>query len=311
MIKRFFPLALLLAWAQAALAFPPCPIGPVELLPLDGSRRSSSTVEPWFQARYAMVGDHGIIGGLLAVSDGKSKCRDEEVPVPEVNISDGTIQLSPAYAPSAGFGVISLPELTVVAMNHLRLQYRLDFKIDNAALARTGDWIDVAQLEFAHDRKQAGKRSAVYRVRKLQRSKDWTIVQVIESRLAHPYSKQALIDRVVAEISLVGDSDKTAVALRWTQRAQNRIETDYQPAPEPPIAVEYNIDSVLEVLGPGKKTVSPADYVLYTTSLPRQWADRLSMGLLDYNVPNDKEYGSEFRLVIEDPKLSAEVLKSL
>lgn len=307
MIERFFPLALLLLWSPAALAFPPCPTGPVELLPLDGAGRGSSTTEPWFQVGYAMVGNHDIIDGLRAVPDERSKCRDQ-LSVPQANASGGAIQLSPAYAPSAGFGVLALPELAVLANDRLHLQYRLDFKIDNAPLARTGDWIDVTQLEFAHDRKQAGKLSAVYRVRKIQRYKDLTTLQVIESRAddAPPGTKPALVDRVIAEVSLMGDSDKTAIALRWTQLAQTATDAE----PVAPILM-YSVDSVLEVLGPGKEAVGPADYVLYATSLPRQWADALSMGLLDYNVPSGKEYDSQFRLVIDDPQLSAEVLNDL
>lgn len=298
MIKRFFPLALLLVWAPQALAFPPCPIGPVELSPLGNTAQSSNAVDPWFQVSYVMVGNPDIIDQLKVVTDERSKCKDL-VPIPLGNTSDGAIMLSPAYAPSAGFGVISLPELPAIANDGLYLQYRLDFMIDNAALARTGDWIDVSQLEFAHDRKQTGKVSAVYRVRKIQRGKGPATVEVIESRtdIGPPYTKPPLFDHVVAEIPLMGDDGKTAIALRWTQHAQTAIDAE----PVAPILL-YAVDSVLEVLGPD-------NHVLYSTSLPRQWADTLSMGLLDYNVPSDAEYGREFRLVNDYVELSAELVK--
>ena len=306
MIKRFLPLVLMFAWAPAVLAFPPCPADDAQISPL-GSPPGAT--ERWFQAEYVMWGNQGIIGALRNPLAPKSKCKDR-VPVPQVNISSGAIELSPSFAPSAGFGIVSLPELPAVAMNHLRLQYRLDFMIDNAALARTGDWIDVAQLEFAHDRKQVGKLSGVYRVRKIQRGEGPATVEVIESHapVGGAYTKPPLVDRVVAVIPLVGDNDKTAIALRWTQLAESPIQTGLQAGLEPLSTMEYMIDSVLEVLGRSKGDVGRADDVLYSTSLPRQWADTLSMGLLDYNVPTDKDYGSEFRLVIDDPSLSAKAL---
>jgi hypothetical protein len=298
MIKCYLPLALMLGWAPAALAFPPCPVdGVVHLSPL-GSPPSAP--ELWFQAEYVMWGNQDVIDELKSANDPKTgKCKDR-VPVPQVNVSDGIIELNPRYAPNAGFGIISLPELPGIAENRLRLDYRLDFTVENAALARTGDWIDFAQFEFAHDRKQTGLRSAVYRVRKIQRGKGPATVEVIESRvdIGPPYTKPPLADHVVAEIPLLGANGKTAVALRWTQFAQSPIETGFQAGLGPLTAIEYNIDSVLEVFGPDNQLV-------YSTSLPRQWADALSMGLLDYNVPSDKDYDSEFRLVIDDPSLSA------
>jgi hypothetical protein len=297
MIKRFFPLALLFAWAPTALAFPPCPIAPVDLDPL-GQR--SGTVEAWFQASYELFGNPNVIGQLKNTNSPRSKCRDR-LPVPDTNASPGAILLTPSFAPLSGFGVISLPEMPAVAEDRLSLQYRLDFTVDNALLANTGDWIDVAQLEFAHDRKQAGSVSAVYRVRKIQYGKGPARLEVIESRMgiAPPNTEPHLPDRIVAEIPLEVATGKTAIALRWTQFARVPLE-----AP----AIQYNIDSVLEVLVRGKDAEKPADYVLYTASLPRQWADTLWMGLLDYNVPDDSQYGSEFRLMVDDTQLSAKAL---
>jgi hypothetical protein len=304
MIKRFLPLALMLAWAPAAPAFPPCPERDVHLSPL-GSPPDAT--ELWFQAEYVMSGNQDVIGELKSADDPKTgKCKDR-VPVPDANISDGTIELGPRYAPNAGFGIISLPELPTIAENHLRLEYRLDFTVENAALARTGDWIDFAQFEFAHDRKQAGLVSAVYRVRKIQHGKGPATVEVIESRadIGPPYTKPPLFDRVVAEIPLQGVDGKTAIALRWTQHAQTPIEAELADGLEAPAGIEYNVDSVLEVLGPSKGNLGPAEDMLYSTSLPRQWADTLSMGLLDYNIPDDAQYGSGFRLVVDDSQLSA------
>lgn len=311
MIKRFLPSALILAWAPMALAFPPCPGPELQLLPLGSP---AAATELWFQAEYVMWGNEDIIDQVKNPTAPRSKCKDR-LPVPDANNSDGTIQLSPAYADLGGFGIISLPELPFVANNHLHLQYTLHFTVDNALLANTGDWIDLAQLEFAHDREQANPLSAVYRVRKIQRGKGPATLEVIESRadIGPPYTKPPLSDRVVAQIPLAGEEDQTTIALRWTQFAQTPIAAEsigrFEDGPVigPPV-IQYNIDSVFEVLGSIMVDDSSTDKVLYSIPLPRQWADRLSMGLLDYNVPDDSQYGSEFRLVIDNPSLSAKTL---
>jgi hypothetical protein len=288
MIKRFLPLTLLFAWAPAALAaFPPCPASPVDILPLGALEKRSSNVEPWFQLRYAMAGQASITNQLSAV---RGKC-DLLVQVPQGLSSSGAILMSPQYQSPNGVGVISLPELPDVATDHLHLEYRLDFTIDNAPLARTGDWVDVAQMEFAHDRKQASNLSAVYRVRKIQRGNGPATVEVIES-LDTGLSEQAMVDRIVAVIPLLGTlgtSKKTAIALRWTQLAQTPDQGDTKT---------LNVDSVLEVLGPdnGSEDTKQANAVMYSASLPRQWADKLSMGLLDYNsVRSDGQYPNNYQ----------------
>lgn len=311
MIKRFLSLALALAWAPAALAFPPCPIQDVQLSPLG---TPPGATELWFHAEYSMWGNEDIIDQVKNPTAPKSKCKDR-LPVPDANTSYGTIQMSPGYANLGGFGIISLPELPFVANNHLHLQYTLHFTVDNALLVNTGDWIDLAQLEFAHDRKQASQLSAVYRVRKIQRGKGPATLEVIESRvdMGPPYTKPPLSDRVVAQIPLVGEEDQTAIALRWTQFAQTPIAEqsigmfEAASAITPPVS-QYNIDSVFEVLGSSTGDDGSTGKVLYSISLPRQWADQLSMGLLDYNVPDDSQYGSEFRLVMDNPSLSAKTL---
>lgn len=303
MIKRFLSPALLLAWAPAALAFPPCPGPELQLLPLGSP---AAATELWFQAEYVMWGNGDIIDQMKNPNTPRSKCKDR-LPVPDANSSDGTIQLSPAYADLGGFGIIMLPELPFVATNHLNLQYTLGFTVDNALLAISGDWIDLTQLEFAHDREQANPLSAVYRVRKIQRGKGPATLEVIESRadIGPPYTKPPLSDRVVAEIPLEDEAGQTAIALRWTQFAQTPVPVASISGAAAPTVIQYDIDSTLEVLGPGKAADGLADNVLYSTSLPRQWADRLSMGLLDYNIPDDTQYGSGFRLVVDDPQLSA------
>jgi hypothetical protein len=308
MVKRFLPSLLILAWAPVALAFPPCPGPELQLLPLGSP---AAATELWFQAEYVMSGNEDIIDQLKNPSHQRSKCKDR-LPVPDANSSDGTIRLSPAYAALGGFGIISLPELPFVANDNLHLQYTLHFTVDNALFANTGDWIDLTQLAFAHDTEQINPLSAMYRVRKIQRGKGPATLEVIESRadIGPPYTKPPLSDRIVAVIPLTGEEDRTAIALRWTQFAQTPIAEESIGRLEAlavitPAVNRYNIDSVFEVLGPGEDGDGAANNVTYSISLPRQWADQLSMGLLDYNIPNDAQYGSGFRLVVDDPLLSA------
>jgi hypothetical protein len=306
MIKRLLPLMLMLAWAPTVLAFPPCkPSGsPLELLPL-GSAFSEAL---WFRAEYAMVGNQSIVDELKASSTpATGKCGDR-VPVPTSNISTGIIQLSPRYSPISGYGVVSLPELPYVAIHGLNVQYKLDFTIDNAPLVNAGDWIDLAQLDFVRDRKDIGSKwqlSTVYRVRKIQR-RTGTMVQVIESRAINDGSytgNPTSIDSIIAEIPLTGANGATPIALRWTQRAQTPSDA------EVPVAPIYSVAATMEVLDLGKETTGKANHMLFSTALSRQWADALSMGLLDYNVPNTSAYNTAyFRVESADVFLSANTL---
>ncbi len=300
MIKRFFPLVLLFAWAQAALAFPPCP-----RFPIQQSSQAEAAATPgtpaWFQVSYFVDGAPYIVEELTA-----GKCRDR-IAVPTSNTSNGIIALDPKYSPLNGIGTVVLPEFPTSAVNGLNLPYRLDFTIDNAPLLNSGDWMDVAELDFAQDRGLTARGwplSSVYRVRKVQRG-SVPIVQVIESRTRADTSKPGPVDSVVAEMPLTGVGGNTAIALRWTQHAERLLESEPN-APEAPL---YFINSTLEVLGQLRQSmpdVKPND-VMYLTALPRQWADALKMGLLDYNAPiGGLPYGSNFRVDVNSIKLSVE-----
>jgi hypothetical protein len=303
MIKRIFPMVLLFAWAPAALAFPPCPRPPIQL-----SSQAEAVATPgtpaWFQISYFMDGAPYIVNELTA-----GKCRDR-IAVPASNTSNGIILMTPNLSPIHGVGTVVLPEIPTSAVNNLNLSYRLDFTIDNAPLLNSGDWMDVAQLDFAQDRGLTASGwplSSLYRVRKVQRLSR-PIVQVIESRarVNDGTGESVTVDRVVAEIPLTAAGDNTPLALRWTQHAQQPSESKPSASTVP----LYYVDSTMEVLGQIRQAVIgvKANDVIYSTALPRQWADALKMGLLDYNAPiGGLPYGGNFRVDVNSTELSVEL----
>ncbi len=291
---RFLPLlVLLLAWAPDALAvFPPCPKAPMRLTSLDNGGASSGT--PWFNAHYSE----------LRTSSGPTrpdtgKCEDRR-PVVSSNSSSGDLLMTPRYASNADFGVIALPNLLKMAIGGLRLQYSLDFDIDTAAPASSGDWFDIVQLEFARSvtsgNAAQGTRSSIYRVRKVSHGNGQVMIDVIESRdLPDDIAvKPPLTDTVVATIPLTADKPMTSMRLRWTQTAGVPLTGE----PDPTNTGQIRIDTVFDVIGPDNR-------VLYTTSLPGQWADTLSIGLLDYHAPHFSGNGPSSDVYLDEVWLSA------
>jgi hypothetical protein len=303
MIKRFLPLVLMFAWIPAAMAFPPCPRAPIQQTP-QTQVAATSGMPAWFQVSYFMDGAPYIVNELRA-----GKCRDR-IPVPASNASNGIIAMTPNLSPINGVGTVVLPEFPTSAANGLHLPYRLDFTIDNAPLLNSGDWMDVAELNFARDRGLTASGwplSSVYRVRKVQRGSG-PIVQVIESRahIEDDTGESVTTDSVVAEIPLTGAGGNTAIALRWTQHAQQPVVSE----PDASAAPFYYVDSTMEVLGQIRQAmvgVKPND-VMYSTALPRQWCDALKMGLLDYNASiRGQPYGINFRVDVNKIELSVEL----
>ncbi len=304
MIKYCLPSVLLCACAPTAFAFPPCPIAPVELQPIGFA--TTANASPWYLSSYTLVGDPGIIAEVDASKlsgpdpHGGGDCKDR-LPVQEGHASTGVMHLNPSFAPKSGFGLITLPEMPVVANDGMRIEYTLSFTVDNAPLANNNDWLDSLQLDFQRNgaigMEYQQAVSAVYRLRKAQRSKtDMATIEVVESRtLLSLDNTSAIMDRVVAAIPLNGrKSGATPITLRWRQHAKGA----YFSGTTAPGIHERRIDSVFSVIGPNGD-------VLYSTTLPAQWASTLSMGLLDYNVPDAAAYGSDFRVVVDDVWLAA------
>lgn len=311
MIKRFASFALLAAWIPQAHAFPPCPVDPMEYGPppegytvVNAARaaRAATVTAAWFKANYEFVGDPTVIGQItptraidLTVDPHTGKCRDRDsLPIPGAHLSAGSLHLDPSYAPRSGFGVIDLPSLPLVATHGLTVQYRLDFTVDNNLLLDAADWLDIAQLDFfrngSADVKYPLSLASVYRVRKTQRNALYSTIEIIESHAMPAGSKAMLADRVVAVIPLRGGRE-TSIAMRWTQAATQRTGDDMGRD-------AYDIETVLEVLGPGND-------VLYATKLSEQWASLISMGLLDYNVADASLYEKTGAMELSNMTLSA------
>jgi hypothetical protein len=286
---------------------------PVELDPLDGRTASASvsgsaSATPlWFKASYTFAGHQDLIG-LIAPAQrattsrqpSTGKCQDR-LPILTGHTSDGNLQLSPLYAPKSGFGIVALPWMPAVAEQGLRVEYTLRFEIRDVSPANQDDWFDVVQLDFNRstqtDPGTAKSASAIYRVRKIQRDKEGPArLEVIESRAIPDGTKPALIDDVVAIIPLQSPSGATGIALRWTQSVNGSFYAGD--------GFYRSIDSVLEVVGPDNA-------VLYSVALPEQWANTFSMGLLDYNVPDDGAYLDVAAVDLREMSLSAKRLAAL
>ena len=296
-MRRVFPLAMLIAWAPAVLAFPPCPAIPLEIWPLDGLQApatQNAAAHLWHKSAYVFEGNPAVITQINRIGvgqiPGSGLCRVDSVQVSTGHTSAGLIHLQPTYAPSGGFGTVVLPELPVVAFDGLQVPYTLAFKIDNAPLAMIGGWIDVLQVDFLYSGSTTSENpSSVYRLRKRQPTAGPAILEVIESRV-DPNGKVsndvALADRVVATIALQGSAGSTAVALRWTQHAT---------MPAAYVSDRLRVDSILEILGPTGTT---------SIALPNEWVNTFSMGLLDYNIGKIENISMETAVHFSEMTLS-------
>ena len=335
-------LMLALAWVPTAYAFPPCPREPLELVPLEGSNPTGSTSAPhWYKGFHALVGNPAVTGGLArwtpggeSVSVGNApsngKCHDR-LPSPGDNAASGSVSLTPSYPDGAGFGVVALPDLRYNTEKDLGIRYTLAFTVDEQAMVEAGEWLDIAQLEFRWTAidgiKDPAAVSAMYRIRKTQLQKDRLVLEVIETRVPYIGSGQRppVFEHVVATIPVEEGGNATRVGLRWAQVVGDPVEsidpTDageitlpIGPDPEttssggaivigPPIVTKSDVASHLQVVGPGGN-------ILYSILLPGQWANSLSMGLLDYNIGKESDYANRFGAEMIDTALCAETTGS-
>ncbi|MFZ5636336.1 MAG: hypothetical protein ACOY82_07070 [Pseudomonadota bacterium] len=331
-MKRVLPLLLLAAWAPAALAFPPCPIEPVDLVPIDGGGGEATTTAAsvWYRGHYALVGDPRIIDQikpeLRSTDNGdlpkSGKCRDRDaLPVLDGYSGDATVDLSPRYAPASGFGIVGLPDLRIGDGNTV-MSYTLSFDIVNNRLEEHGDWFDVAQLQFQWTagltEKGNGIVSAIYRVRVHQADKESAIVDVIEARSLHAPVDDTIrpvtVQRVVASIQVASTDPSTPIVLRWeqakkpsyfeggvglptapTESTESTATVGFDGGPVTPTT---DVDSSLEILDGSLKVLGRID-------LPGQWASELSMGLLNYHVVSATGYAARDAIVLERMELRA------
>lgn len=308
-------LAALLACPRAH-AFPPCPVAPLDLSPLDSVARRPlpGAIPPWFQALYTFVGNTAIVSSLTPDDDlpNSGKCtRDDWLPTPESHESTGTIQLQPRYAPAGGFGLIALPDLPAIAAPGLKMRYRADFTVDNGRLPHDSEWIDLAQLEFLRNAAGPGVPGAtapealatVYRVRKKAYRLGPPVLEVIESTLAlgNGYGARPVgYDRVIASIPLDGPAGRTALSLQWRQRVVGTDAAGTAAATAAPgfAGGRQSIDSQLEV-------IAADGSVLQARPLAGQWASTFSMGLIDYRLGKYNEDPKGWRVHLGGLAISA------
>lgn len=323
MYKRCLPLALALAYIPNAYAFPPCPKDGVQLFELPNSSATQATPF-WYEGYYGLVGNPLVTGGLKDRTDAdltsksgnvpsNGKCHDR-VRIPMNNVSNGIVPLQPVYPEGAGFGIVALPDLRYGTPDNLGIFYRLGFSVDNFALANSGEWLDIAQLEFRWNVVDDPKdpASAVYRIRKTQHAKKGLVIEVIETRTEYPAigMRPPVRERVVATIPTLEGQFYTPIALRWTQVIAPRHDIEPPgeiglPIDEPAAIssiegglVKDNVTSSLEVIDPNGK-------MIYSIALPAQWANSLSMGLLDYHIEKASDYADRFGAEMKNTSLSA------
>lgn len=316
MFRRVLPLVLLAVWSPMALAFPPCPIEPVDLDPFgpEGAEGGVSTTAPWFRGYYALVGDPAIVAAIApAHREPKSgKCRDRDsLPVPADHWHSGNVGLSPSYAPRSGFGIVALPDIGTLH-HDLKLVYTLEFHVDNDPLASAGDWFDVAELRFhwqAETTKPGDEVSAVYRVRKRQGKGGMPMIEIIEARPGQ-YSiglqPPAPVQRLVATLPMDVGKPNTRVLLRWGQVRTFAGDQEFGlPPPEGGSGFEFDtaltpssVDAWLDVVDPQDRTVD-------SIALPDQWASELAMGLLNYSTEKSDAYAQRGGFVLAGMRISA------
>ncbi|MFZ5636337.1 MAG: hypothetical protein ACOY82_07075 [Pseudomonadota bacterium] len=342
MLKRILPL-LLSSWAPIALAFPPCPQQPLEVDPVEGP--VSEIADPRYQTWYAFAGDQTVLALINPQPPGDhglpgtGNCRTSDlIPLPGLNVSSPTVGLSPPTAPLSAFGTLALPDFRGFAPG-TGMTYRLDFAIGDAALDAPGDWVDTIELAFYWDAwpNGSGLPSARYRVRIEKTASGASVARIIEARaLWNTVGDTAPTSETVVATLPLGSAETTPMALRWHQvvllpaddgggfdpppganqvfasdgidpassLAAESLATESLPASTGTDTYEQyldpnNVDATLEVLGPNNQ-------VLYSVSLTGQWANGLSIGLLNYHTPTASPESWDASVLVDDARLRIE-----
>jgi hypothetical protein len=266
------PLLLLAAWSPLALAFPPCPREPIRV---DGiSNPPPVPAQHRFQAWFDLIGDGAVLDALAPELrqphgglPGTGNCRGgEDIRLPGPHTAMPTVGLPAALGPRAGYGLIALPDPRTEPAGYAAT-WRYAFTVDDVPLPSPHNWVDVVALSFDWSGAVPGEvqPATVYRVRVLRPAAGPQLLQVIEIRGARETGHYENLgsEQVVATIPLHGGSG-TPVALRWSQVVRS--------------APAGAVDTTFEVVGPGGQA-------LYTAALPSQWANGLSVGLLNHHAP--------------------------
>lgn len=265
-------LLLLAAWSPLALAFPPCPREPVQIT--GSSSPPPAPVPERFRAWFDLVGDSAVLDALApdlrpphAGRPGTGNCRGgEDIRLPGPHSAAANVGLPAALGPRAGFGLIALPDLRTEPAGYAAT-WRYEFTVGDVPLPAPHNWVDVVALSFDWSGAAPGEGlpATVYRVRVLRPAAGPQLLQVIEvsgdSDSGH--HERAGAEQVVAIVPLnVGSGAQ--LALRWSQVVRS-VPAGY-------------VDTTFEVIGPDGQA-------LYTAPLASQWANGLSIGLLNHHAP--------------------------
>lgn len=302
-MSRSVLLCLLALASPAALAYPPCPVAPVvirsegtvapavgesgeagaatvTLAPSDtGDGDGSPTTDPWMRMQSYLVGPDDLTPMLDDDGSKPGECNrvSSTLPLDLGNASDGTILMSPKYAPRSVLGLLELPDYAAVAPAGLQVTYTLWIEIDNWSLHAAGDWVDVAQIDVA-DAGKAQLRS-VLRLRKV-RTGEGQRLQLIRSERGDDSTATDSRDRIVAQWDRPEESSYSFL-LSWRQRRTSAT-----------LGIHPNGESVETVLELRKSDGS----VWASLNLPDAFLSTLQFGVLDYNSSKRLSAGTHIAL---------------
>ena len=254
----------------------------------------------WRYVTYEIVGDPELIGlletGEFHTSPGGGQCDpDDSIPI-RVNRSAQSVRPAPART---GFTVMTLPDTPGIALQGLRFRSGLRFRIDNAALPQSADWVDVLVLDFntsdpSHPR-YGQTPTTTYRFRKVWSVKSKHAIEIWrqsqDAVVEDPLVEQLIhVDSLVARIPITVHSGETEIDLRWTQEVRGFVDGQHQ------------VGSRLEIF------VDASDLPIHSVDMAREWASMLSLGLIDYVASDDPENNPDPILHLSQQELYSERL---
>lgn len=280
-------LALTLACAATAQAFPPCPGGLAVIVPLDNFAAAIGAAS-WTVATYS---DTGAFEPEIYQStecphfvdrptDGNCTIDSFRLTQLPERRSTGILGATPQYSPSGKVGVIGLPDVRDNDAKSRRLKYSLSFGINATPLRSRGDWVDLTQFEFQPS--TSTETAVVYRLRKISPAQGESVLQLIASD-AQTQTRTSPQDVLLATIPLkyggpLDEPSISAVSFQWVPHV--RVVYAAPPGtpsdiPALPVAT-YIVDTDFELLVDG--------IARYNVHLTDRMPNIASMGVLDYNI---------------------------
>jgi hypothetical protein len=323
---RDLPLPLLLAaWPSLALAFPPCTDGPFRLRVVGEVPATPAPAAS--QAWYELVGDTEVVQALQpppmepdAGLPGTGTCRrDDEIPLPGGHLASTFVGIPASYAVRSGHGLIALPDLRGepggTAAGH-----GLRFVVVNVPLPAPGDWIDVAELALHwNDWPLITPHPAtLYRIRVLRPAAGPQQVQIIESRRSTNLNEleTPMTEQIVATFPLGAEWSRTPISLHWFQVVHSVpiMGVEYLDgagaSPDAGMvdgtALTADVPTHKSYVNTQFAIAGPDGAFAYSVELPGQWANSLSIGLLNYHAPSLSASAWVAGARLEDVRLGTE-----